>query len=323
MRRAPLIARRELIKGIGASILSAPAIIGTARGSALGGFDVGVVSGATPAPAAAWGYRCAYFDGFDSLATVDVNGTNAPGFNAYTTNIWPAANEVFFCDGTLVPASAFTISDSVLTINDASSEATEALIMSVAPNGSGYNGMAFGPGAYFEARIKTGVPGGGGSSGDWPAYWTWPVESLLDTKSSFGEIDIFEQFAGGGALEFHTHAWELSGAACAASAIVNNDYSNGNLTITDDFHTYGFLWVPMAKNGGTGLVYRYFDGQLMDGTGGTVDRRLTYTSSSVTQNGQGTFSDTVLASLDATHLFPIIGTGGNWPVAVDYWGVWQ
>lgn len=82
-RRKRLITRRSVLIGG----IAAPFVLRRRSEAAFVSFGVssGVSCGiATPAPAVAAGLTCKYFEGFDSLAGIDLNNTGASGFNFYT-----------------------------------------------------------------------------------------------------------------------------------------------------------------------------------------------------------------------------------------------
>ncbi len=82
-------------------------------------------------------------------------------------------------------------------------------------------------------------------------------------------------------------------------------------------NTFGTLWVPQRKNGGTGIVQRYFNGKHISAA--DVVYSSTTTSPQATGGFPGVFSD-----MDTSAGFVLqIGSGHGWPIHVDYVRVWQ
>ena len=88
---------------------------------------------------------------------------------------------------------------------------------------------------YFEARMK--MPAG---EGTWPAFWTLGsnINSVPWPRS--GELDIME-YAG-------SHPNRSTSAVHYANASGSHEYKsgamNGSVDLSEDFHTYGMLWLP-------------------------------------------------------------------------------
>lgn len=97
------------------------------------------------------------------------------------------------------------------------------------------------------------------------------------------------------------------------------------------FHTFDVLWVPAAKNSGTGKIWRYFDGNHL----GTQD--INYFTNAVATYGSGGLDSgtnwTGIWSAADTGALPAgfflmltagnITGGGNWPLIVKNVQVWQ
>lgn len=97
------------------------------------------------------------------------------------------------------------------------------------------------------------------------------------------------------------------------------------------FHTFDVLWVPASKNGGTGKIWRYFDGNHL----GTQDinyftnAAATYGSGTLDQgtNWTGIWSEADTGALPAGFFLMLTAGntagGGNWPLIVKNVQVWQ
>jgi hypothetical protein len=134
-----------------------------------------------------------------------------------------------------------------------------------------------------------------------------------------------ELLVGGAAclLPRESNAW--TNGSNQAPFIVNNAAGPNNQSTNDglvtlpgspdltQFHRYGTLWVPASKNGGTGLVKRYFDGTLIAGC-------FTYSATTGADpafspnNPNGVFS---LIDRETVMLILASGQGANWPMNVN------
>jgi hypothetical protein len=294
------LTRRAVLGGMASPLLVKPAM-GLMRGTA-----------APPPPAAAaWGYTTRnFFDDFTAIGSIDQNNTAAAGYQWYPHNAWPNAvndtdNGNIWRTASPTPAGAISVSGSVLTLATDASTFSQGLNTAVA-NGAGYLGRTFTNGFYIEviAAFDPSVQFGG----SWPGWWTVAVEFLLGTNSTFGEMDIFEPLPQGGSVVAPVHSihlWVISGGHHTDTLMNANSLSLGAVDF-NTMHTYGMLWVPAAKNAGTGLNQFYFDNTHIT----SVD--LSYAAAS-------TFGTAV----DNQHFPVIISAGLNWPARIDRVSVWQ
>lgn len=268
--------------------------------------------GTPPAPASAHGYVTrTFFDDFTSLSTIDVNNTRAPGYKWYVQN-WDQT--------TALPASAIHINNSILKLDTNAGNYTEGLISctptsannQVWTDANGYIGSTFSNGMYieFSAAADPALSTSGATA--WPAVWSDAVRfragCLAAGPFTFTELDFFEYFPNGnGAItpHFAIGDWSLSSCTSGSGSFNSNDVpSLGSPTYTNQ-NIFGTLWVPMAKNSGTGIIQRYFNG---------VHR----SECDISWTAGGQFS-----GLDSELIELIIGAGVNWPIYVDYVAVWQ
>ena len=276
-----------------------------------------------PTPAITWGYNnLAFFDHFDSLSTIDVNNTLQPGFNWYTQSLQGVMS---FQNGSPTTyfnenPDSFAIADSVLKFNPTNSNPNGNMIWSAGYTGTPsphFVGKTFtSTGAYFEAKFAFDPTL---TSSNFPSWWAWnkeiPLNSANNTPYSgarYTELDFFEYIGG---PEFTD--WDYT----STTAHIKNNNTNIGLPggiNWNQMHTYGCLWVPQSKNGGTGLIQRYFDG--VHYPAGDVS----FSSSTVGTNQQGS-SVGWLSGIDVSPLGMTIqlGTGPGWPLFIDYVMVWQ
>jgi hypothetical protein len=309
--------RRELLS-VAAAIL-ALILITPENGLAIprrGGSSVQQANPAQPAPAATWGFNTnTFFDDFLNLNGFDINATFAPGYNWYMRAFqWPGANTG---QQYTVPANSVSTSNSILTINTTTTGPS--------PYGgwmgtTGYAGAAATPqlagkafknGGYFEASIAfdpSSIPSWPGSpTPRGMAFWLQDNQVGLDTSLQqntglpYGiEFDIFEWYLPTNALDNNIWAWTSYNSSTSQGS---NIYTLSSYTT---FHKYGMLWVPAAKNAGTGLIKFYVDGVQKGGT-------VSYTSSDPLY-----YADTSVLGLNL-----MIGSMPGWPMQVDYVTVWQ
>jgi hypothetical protein len=140
-----------------------------------------------PVGASSAGYdRLAFCDDFNSISTIDVNGTGAPGFNWYTR--YPSRSP----NGGYTLPSGYSVSHSVLTATSAGSWA-QALTTRDPDTG---NGQAWNFG-YFEARIKF-DPTLGPKAPWFPCFWSMPSRvEQFHNRDLYVELDFFEAYSQG------------------------------------------------------------------------------------------------------------------------------
>jgi hypothetical protein len=195
-----------------------------------------------------------------------------------------------------LPTSDYSVDGGILDIHGDNSGYGWGLA-TAAPAGSAassnYKGQVW-QHAYFEASLAYSSTALG--TGAWPAFWGWAVEGLTTSRTEWAEVDFYEAYRLNGGIYpiFTIHDWVADGGNFS-----NNGQNHAALpkgTSTDQFHTYGCLWVE-------GSVTWYFDNVEM-----------------VTQAWQpgATFSVT-----DSDQLIVILGTGQGWPMDVQWVHVWQ
>ncbi len=118
-----------------------------------------------PTNPGASGYVLVFDDEFNSIATIDVNDTKAPGYNWYVWNSWTQ---------TATPASNFSVSGGVLTLTCSlsSTNCTAMMYTSIRSTSANLNGVGtnFAGGWYAEASIAFDHTLVNTSDG-WPTFW--------------------------------------------------------------------------------------------------------------------------------------------------------
>jgi hypothetical protein len=302
---------------------------------------------ATTAPPAALsvGYLTKVFsDDFTSLSTIDLTGTNVPGFNWYADS--------WYSHG-LTSSNNITIANSILTLGGTGTgtipmySLTSAHAKSTAPY---YNGSVFGNGGYFEARVKVSDAGSSSALGNL-GWWALSIESVYGNFHTadeqwpgqaagywhYSEVDFFEPYwpsgtppgAGdyGNPTEYSSSIHDWSGISDAHN-IESGYHRNIGSVDWNAFHTFGCLWVP--QSGSTpGYLKYYFDDQLIGTTywlgpppaapplPGQIDGHSIYDTPTI---GSAT---TTYSILDQRRLALVLTGDINWPLYVDWVRVWQ
>lgn len=277
-----------------------------------------------PAPALAWGLNSrVFYDDFNSLATIDLTDSGAPGFNWYIRNAWqsPSANTIPWYTGPGTPntdVSQISVAGSKITFNS-NVKGEDVMLSTACPVGSGYVGNTFTGTAYYEFSMATDNTLANVSAPvvD-PIGWGIDTRWLTNQTNQFVEIDIMEMFALGpasaeplGAL----HDWEVT----PSSVVYNNNNSNIVLGTSPDTaqHIYGALHIAPADNGGIGLVQWYVDGVHI------AANDVTYSPSAPSNGASPSNPNGTFYRLHDAPLVFFIGCGFNWPATLDYFGVWQ
>ncbi len=279
---------------------------------------------AQPAPAVAQGYnRLTFWDDFNSLSTIDVNNTLQPGYNWYVqmhAGIYP--DDII----DIIPASALSISNSVLTINyTGTNQAILTQVGYIGKTGTRQVGTAIAPtGAYWECRMAFDPALAAIGSFNWPAFWMWDNQITLNNadftnwSGRYTELDFMEWLPTGPGTGAYSYTdWDWNGTSNII-ANVNNNINVPN-PVDNKFHTYGCLWIPMARNNGTGIIRRYIDGALVS------SMNVSYSATTISGSAAPGATTGWMSGLDTSQLgfSTMLDAGPNWPVYVDYVQVWQ
>ena len=284
-----------------------------------------------PSPASHHGFnRLTFSDDFLSLDTIDVKNTLAPGYQWYMANAMipqdsPDGN---MRSGVVQSPSSVSVGNSVLTF--VPSAKSGGWLTNVGYKGVSAHRAVGTPiaatGGYFECRMAFNPNFKPAASfvypfQYWPAFWIEDIDLWLainDRNATGGnkpELDFFEYFSRSVGYGMDMHDWTDN--IHSAGLIPNVADASLGSPAFQRMNTFGTLWVPQRKNGGTGIVQRYFNGKHISGA--DVTYSSTTTSPQATRGFPGVFSD-----MDTSSGFVLqIGSGHGWPVHVDYVRVWQ
>jgi hypothetical protein len=282
---------------------------------------------APPVEASQHGYDVNTFSSNFTPQTVDMNHTLNRGYKWYLFDFYSKLAS---------PLGIKLNGDGTMTLLGDNTGATGSL-SSVAPyrGTNTFVGTAFGGGAYIEAVFHydpaevtaTRYPGW-----KFPSFWGMPMEgSLIRGADQWPgqapgylhtvEADFFEadSYWKPSAYGFGLHDWYgISGKTCPTGLCkVSSSQGQANPpagTNFNQFHTYGFLWVP-ATSTTRGFMNAYFDGQ-------QVGRTVTwtqYTNQPPTPVGQ----PWLFGRMDQQHLYFILGTGVGEQYTLKSVNVWQ
>lgn len=198
----------------------------------------------------------------------------------------------------------------------------------------GFNGIAFGGGAYIEAEMRF-DPSVISTLNGWPSFWALslcglisPVECNHWNGQPEGfqnnvELDIFEYLTGDSAsYATALHHWygipamTCPNRACKISSAysLNKKYFPIDFDF-DEFHRYGVLWVP-ATNLYPGYVEFYLDGDLM---AGAVSWNLFDSRYAPTDSAQ----DWAFSVIDRQIFILVFGAGAYQHLDIRGVSVWQ
>ncbi|MBC7330572.1 glycoside hydrolase family 97 catalytic domain-containing protein [bacterium] len=253
-----------------------------------------------PPPAEKAGYtKLVFWDDFNSIDTIDIKATGAPGYKWYIDLPWG-----------FPPTSAerIKVQNSMLKI-DAGRWNWGISSYSV----KGKTGRVFRFG-YFEAKIRFDQALAEKSSG-WPSFWSLSLEHCFGDPTHWNELDFFEAF--------HAPYQKYDGAFygtihdCAQDSKIHYQNSNNRVEVPginwNEWHIIGCLWQPGCViwflDNKPLIIQRYSPDSLPD------PPQVSGTSS---QAPMGTFS-----IIDKQRNLIILGSGENWPLYVDWVRVYQ
>lgn len=309
-----------------------------APASAMGGLNPSCKqwpAGGQPTQAATWGYNCLrMYSTFPTLNTVDVNNTGKAGYDWYVATGWPNVPSGGACNGwstqAVIPSTQFASSAGNLVFNGALALGGGTSMMTAAYNSSpiSYVGSAVGSGAAgfyvdFSIAFSSAQMIPAPANGAEPVVWSMPIEFLANTIAPtdyFTELDYGEAINSSNPVTFNmaVNEWTCSGYHEVNSG--NRAVSITGLTTTN-LNDYQTLLVPMAKNGGTGLIDRWINNVEQTGA------ELTYSTGG--SPGQGITRTGALTELENMHYVFFMATGNNgsptyngWPLTVGAFSLW-
>jgi len=278
-----------------AEVLSTPADIINSKASSIDD------QSPTPPPAALGAnYTTLKFhDEFNSIDTIDINNTHAPGYNWYVQLPfgWKSACR-----------DAYDVTNGVLKIGSGDNAGWVLSTWS----GSNGNGHAFCYG-YFEARVHF-DPTKGSTARSWPAFWSFPVEHAWGpAQQHWVELDFFEAYTGGfskydGGFYGTVHDWAKDGQGKPVNHQNHNNYTPLNVD-WNQWHVVGCLWMP-------GKISWYLDDALLKSINYSSGHAGSVTND--TPSAKGLFS-----VIDKQNDLLVLGSSTGWEMYVDYVRVWQ
>jgi hypothetical protein len=238
---------------------SLPSAPGVARG---GGSAPSACSASPPAAATTAPANFSNLVVCASLATmngVDRTNSEAPGLVLYAAPVRPA--------DPITPAGSVSHDGTGVAFVDPVGQSGKGLGLAGRSGASPfYVGTPIDGGFYAELDMKF-PPTPPGGAADWPSFWFgnlahWLGFTCPSAGYPYTEVDMFEYFSGSiGNPAFNLNAWDCVGGTRTRIASTGLAWSGSGIDFAT-YHTYGFLWVPAAINGGTGLLKAYFDGTL-------------------------------------------------------------
>ena len=303
-----------------------------------------------PAQAVALNFTNAgFFDEFNTINTIDVNNTLAPGFHWYTKNQWVNMNTTYqpgYAQAATCPPTGpgnYAVTNGILLFNNIGNAGCPVSggglgfglnTAASTPTGNGYVGQGFAGGFCAQYRFAASVADstGGENFVGWPIIWETPIEPLLGTANHFTEWDMMEWFPGSGGPgtvepdASTVHDWWVpsqGGAATNGDSINNSFVPNPTTSSTPSYNLSTFhyaisCWTPQAKSPTAfGTMFTMIDGQLQ----GTFTINYTATGQSIpvsTIPFNGEFS-----TIDALTPMISLWAGAGNPFYVDDVQIWQ
>jgi hypothetical protein len=256
-----------------------------------------------PSFATAFGFTTqAFFDHFDSISTIDVNSTVAPGFKWYVN---PQHK-----------GPTVSVSNSILTLGSATRSSLWSAVNIANAFGGGngiFNHGAVGQlfsgldGFYIEykAKFNPALTTGNSQINLWSTdYLNWQCNAVPNPLGnsntvSWAEIDTEENGFGQTLHGFIDPGFNDN----ITNRSVNYTSPGGPIDFSQ-FHTWGCLMAPGSKNGGTGLLQFFID---------RVQNGADITWAPGSQTGL----------IELAHQFLIIETETNQTMQIDYVGLWN
>jgi hypothetical protein len=335
------VVRRDVLRALAAGACLLPVTAGplTRRNTAP------VRRDGIPDAAAKAGFETiAFYDDFESLSSIDMANSQAPGFKWYRTSWFTGGRAA-------LDASNISIANGILRLGGGTGEAGYGLVSAFDNHKGTHTGTIFANGGYFEASIRYDPYDCVKATTTGPAFWSIAIEHIIDNSASsvaqwpgqplgyahFIELDFMEPlippgkpYRGSTSYQGNIHDWY--GPWNDKTRQWTNNISNRSNDVIwvgsvdwNEFHVYGTLWVPQS-NSTPGHVTWFFDGQEMAsvywlGRPGFPplpgEKKQNFTPSSA-RNAATTYS-----ILDTQHLAISLSTELTWPMEVDWVKVWK
>lgn len=282
-----------------------------------------------PPAASAAGYSTNTFNGTFTEQTVDLKQSGNPGFQWYPWALFGRKTNL---------GALHLNGDGTITLQgDTSGPNGEIVSILPTKDGGKFVGTAFGGGGYIEAEFKFNPDDvAAANSKGWPAFWALSLEDTALGGSQWPgqasgyrhsvEADFFEYLYlpykvprnvyGAGLHDWFGVANVTCPKGLCAQHMNNTDTKRVTAGNTDmnQFHRYGFLWVP-ATASRPGYARFLFDDKPMG-----PDQKWTQFND---QPPPPTNQPWAFGRLDQQHLVLILGTGVNEPMTIRGVNVWQ
>src|SRR5215469_1902490 len=227
-------------------------------------------------PIHAWDLTSRVFcDDFNSLSTIDVNNTKAPGFNWYVNNKWPSGT---FPYNTIVPTQSvdYSLQNSVLTLLLDRSGFGHVMNAAVDNGSGGFNGSAFQPPFLLECRANwaSSLVVGTEHSQQVPGLWSQPTAQVTNaTAPALVHFDLMRGTPGAIGARSTIPSIQVVDVGTGGS----NPAQMGSELIGEEpfnvawqspnfsrFYRYSFLWLTYAQaqlsGGAFGFMAWFLDG---------------------------------------------------------------
>lgn len=323
-----MLTRRKILQS---SLLAAPALILPDKRIIKPAWSQCVGAGA-PAVAAAFGLNTRTFhDPCTSLATVDVNNTQQPGFLWYPNTAWPNAAIEGWAQWEVIlsspptPPGDITYSNGIVVSGTHATYAAQ--LYSAYPKGPGQFGgtvINMANAAFFQCTFQSDVSLANETVPSWPAFWSDGIEMFIGTATHFAELDFFEQSPNvPSQVWFGIHDWDM----LAQTNNVNSNFdANPSAFWTSDVFTAGTLYLSPTFNGGTtGTLQRYLKNVTQNIDYGLLSAYSVSFSAGAGASPAATPANPtgVFAEMGSQHHMLILSGGFNWPMTVTDVSVWQ
>jgi hypothetical protein len=255
----------------------------------------------------------------------------AAGFNWYVNSQFPVQPNWIdsgLSHPNVAPSNSFSVSNGVMTYTPRVSGGIFGCVW----NGSKIIGNSYGNGFFIDFTYSFNPALSYNTSETWPTVWFLPIEFLNGGSGTSGHVidtSIVEAYPVNGVRLCNNNCQLLAGTHDEQQGQTSNppqyirdmaaDALPSMFGTINELHHYQFLWVPMAQNGGTGLMQWYVDNILQ--------LSITYTSTGFSNpplspsagNGE-------LSYADSQHFCMIIQNGApttNQTMNIGTFQIWQ
>lgn len=251
-----------------------------------------------------------------STANIDMSNSGNPGFDLYLRTAWPNAGQAgSWRTGSATDPGLISVSKGILTVSDYTGTGQFSLATAISDGGSGYVGYVVPPGGCC-IRINWACDPANFTTGhnNWDSVWGQSLNFLLGGLD-FVETDFDERFptgTGTGTHDANVFDWTMPGAT-------NNEVARDfGIALDAKFHASDYLNVPMAQNGGTGLIRSAFDDVHIIGMDMSYSATGGSSPAASPSNPTGVFSE-----MDTDSRVILLNAGPGMPISVANIQVWS